>query len=162
MRFLRKFAALSVIAFVAARDNVFPRRLAAARTRNNVIDVELLTRKFFAAILADESVAHHYVQARKSHGSFRETIIRGENNDARYSDHPSDESDHVVIYSGGKFRPAMKIKKSMVSVERASGPREEQAKRPSGRNDIYRHVQTINDENRCRQHEELLLSPPRF
>ena len=81
----RRAAPFAVIAAMAAGHQIFPRRLAGARTRDHVIERQLPGRQYLQAVLASIPVAHQDILARESAGLVRDTAVFQEPDDRRYS-----------------------------------------------------------------------------
>jgi len=84
--FLRSAVRLARVARDAGADNVFPRRRAAAISREDVIQIQVLPIKQMATVLAGVTVALEDVVTRELHFLFRHVVVREEQNDARQSD----------------------------------------------------------------------------
>src|SRR5579883_1669904 len=80
---LRRSAALAVIARMAAGDEVFPRGLTGAGSRDHVVECEFGRGKGAVAILASVAVAHEDVLAREGASLVRDTAIFEQANDGR-------------------------------------------------------------------------------
>src|SRR5262249_47910344 len=66
VRLMRQAAAFEQIAALAGGDHVFPAGAAAARTRGEMIEGELVRREAAAAVLAAEAVAQENVEPGES------------------------------------------------------------------------------------------------
>ena len=73
-------------ALMAAGDEVFPRGVAAARTRNHVIESQLAGGIGFAAVLAGVAVAEQNVLAREGAGLVGDAAILEQANDRGHGD----------------------------------------------------------------------------
>src|SRR5271167_3560727 len=85
-RLLRRAVGLACIASDAGADDVFPRSRPAAVTRDNVVQIQVLTVKNIAAILAGVFVALKNIVARELDLLFRQPVIHEQQDDARHTD----------------------------------------------------------------------------
>jgi hypothetical protein len=74
----------AVVALVAAGDEIFPRRTAAARTGQNVVESQLRSGKLVAAELAGIAVAQKNVLARKRPALLGNMTVRKQANHRRH------------------------------------------------------------------------------
>src|SRR5262249_27636490 len=82
MRLVRQAAALEQIAALAGRNDVLPAGAAAARTRDEMIEGELVRREAAAAVLAAEAVAQKNIEPGEGRPwRFRNELL--ERDDAR-------------------------------------------------------------------------------
>ena len=99
----RRAIALAAVARHAGANDVFPRRLAAAITRDDVVEIEVLAIKFVATILAGVVIALEDVMPRKLHFLLRHAIEEKQQDDLRHSDGKRNRADYI-----GAFIPARK------------------------------------------------------
>src|SRR5919112_1428336 len=74
-RLLRRAAALLVVATLAARDEIIPRRLAPARAREHVVERQFGRRELPSAVLAGRVVAQQNVLARERAALVRDVYV---------------------------------------------------------------------------------------
>ena len=74
---------LARITLNAGTDNVFPRRRAAAVTRNDVIEIQIFAVKGVATVLASVAVALKDVVPGELHFLLRQPVLSEQQNDAR-------------------------------------------------------------------------------
>src|SRR5579863_4208476 len=84
--FAEQAIAFSAVALVAAGDEIFPCGVAAARTRNHVIERELAGRVGFAAVLAGVAVTEQDVFAREGAGLVRNAAVFKKTDDGGHGD----------------------------------------------------------------------------
>ena len=113
--------ALLRVAADAGADDVFPRRRAAAVARDDVVEVQILAVKNFAAILAGVFVALENVVARELDLLLRQPVVHQQQDDARHADAEGDGVDGFLVRRGfGKIAPFVKIKRAERAVRRRS------------------------------------------
>ena len=79
-RFFWRAIAFAVVAAIAARDKVFPRRTPAARTRHHVVERKLRAWKYAPSELARVAVAQQNVFPRKRAALLRNMPVRKQSN----------------------------------------------------------------------------------
>jgi hypothetical protein len=108
---LRRAVGLVRVAFDAGADDVFPRRRPAAVARDDVVEVQILAVKNFAAILAGVLVALKNVVARELDLLLRQPVIHEQQDDARHADAEGNGVDGFVVRRvGGKVAPFVKLR----------------------------------------------------
>ena len=73
--FVRCPVAFSVVAEMAAGDQVFPRSFPGARARNDMVEGHLARGQSAVAVLAGVAIAHQDVFARQSAGLVRDPAV---------------------------------------------------------------------------------------
>jgi len=108
--FLRRAVGLLRVALDAGADDVLPSRRPATVARDDVVQIQILAVKNFAAVLAGVFVALKDVVARELDFLFGHPVIHEQQNDARHADAEGNGADGFLVRRAlGKIAPFLKV-----------------------------------------------------
>jgi len=152
LRFLRKTVAFARVTRNARANYVFPSRCPTAIPWHYVIEIQIITIKSAAAVLAGVLVPLENVVAGKLHFLFRQPIKKEQHDHARHPDLPRNRLDEFVIGRvRRKIAPAFEIvRQEIIRVVRGDDMRVsgiDERERTSRRADVHRLPETIQHQN---------------
>ncbi len=155
--FLGRAASLAVVAGDAARDDVLPARLPAARARHHVVEVKLGAGEFLPAKLADVSVPQVDIEPRKLDMAARHAIVGRQQDHPGNPDHPIHQPHLFMMRRDGELAPTLEIEGRVLVVDRLRDPliQEDQSALQGG--DVDRKVRTVkNQDVGCKHLQEMI------
>ena len=133
---MRSSASLATITFMAGTDDVFPGRDTALRTRNDVVEVKLLSGKPAATVLAGAFISGVDVVPAEANLSFGHPIVTYQQDDPWNPDYAIDQTDGFVMDRDGEVAPTVEIKSLILLVNGSGDSLVQQNKGPTNRGDV--------------------------
>ncbi len=152
IRFLRRLASLFGITTDARADDVLPARLAAAATRHDVIEAELMRREGPAAVLAAMAVAGKEVAAIEAEGTPLRPIVFEQPDDARHLHFEAHALNPIFMRllvgraKGAHFAPAREVviaKLAILEMDDLGTFSIEENEGPANRDNMHGGIETI-------------------
>ena len=139
--------AFPAITFMARADHVLPNGCAALRTRNYVVEIELMTRQASAAVLADAFVARVNVVPAKAHLALGYTIVADQQNYPRNADHPIHQPHGFVVCRDRQIAPTVEIEGLVLLVDRLCDALIEKHEGAANRGNVDRQIGTVENQD---------------
>lgn len=106
---LRGLPTLAKIARATCRDEILPRIVPAAGTRDDVVDVQLTQRWTLSTVLTLMGITEHQIATSESHRDPRGSIVSEQVNDARHAELAPYDGNYVILIPHRQLAPELEV-----------------------------------------------------